>query len=126
MNALRILLADDSEDVRELVTLRAQDLGYHIETVADGAALLERLEGGPAGFDVVVTDYKMPGGPTGLEVLTKLKRGRTDFEETPVILHSGSLDVGLSETVEELDGICCAKNESYDCLFAALAELAKD
>lgn len=125
MKNLRILLADDDPDVRELVTLAAEQRGHSIETVGNGAELLERLKNGPGEFHVVVTDNDMPGGPPGKEILFRLLRHDLRFRDTPIILHSASTEGGLREFSEELGGIFCRKRGAYECLFAALDELAK-
>jgi signal transduction histidine kinase len=58
----RILLAEDGEIDREIVTNLVEDLGAECVTVGDGDALLEMLKG-PEGdkIDLVLTDINMPG-----------------------------------------------------------------
>jgi DNA-binding response OmpR family regulator len=82
----RVLVADDDDDMRDLVadTLRAD--GYDVLEARDGADLLAQLEaalGNPqARPDLVVTDIMMPK-LSGLGVLDALRRAQLHF---PVIL----------------------------------------
>lgn len=75
-----ILVCDDQNDIREVLSeaLRAQ--GYDIRDVSSGAAALETVAREP--IDLVMLDLQMPG-MNGLQVLAEL-RGRGI--ETPVIV----------------------------------------
>ena len=54
----RILIADDEENIRDVVQYALERDGYQVETVADGRAALERIERG--GIDLLVLDVLMP------------------------------------------------------------------
>jgi PAS domain S-box-containing protein len=58
--ALRILLVDDHNGVRETTAALLEDLGHEVEAVADASAMLEILKADPDGYDLVITDYAMP------------------------------------------------------------------
>ncbi len=66
----RILVVDDEENVRELLSLLLQREGYEVRTAADGAAALESFRAG--GVDLVLQDLKMPG-MDGMALLKELK-----------------------------------------------------
>ena len=56
---MRILIADDSEDLRELLADLLTRKGHEVVSSPNGeAALRTFLEGGE--FDYVITDYQMP------------------------------------------------------------------
>ena len=63
---LRVLLADDTPTNRIVLEEMLTDAGHHVESVDDGAQLVERLSPGIAGaagsdtFDIVLTDIGMP------------------------------------------------------------------
>ncbi len=61
-----ILVADDDEDIRELVTGMLEAVGHDVVAVADGSCAFEEILRGI--YDVVVLDNLMPG-MTGLQVL---------------------------------------------------------
>lgn len=89
---LRILLAEDEEDLREVVCEWLRADGFEVVPVADGQEALARLSRDPA-YDVVLLDHEMPG-PRGLEVLETL---RTRGDRIAVLLMSGSLVLEAAE-----------------------------
>ena len=54
----RILIADDEENIRDVVQYALERDGYQVETAADGREALERIERG--GIDLLVLDVLMP------------------------------------------------------------------
>ncbi|HEU5321507.1 MAG TPA: sigma-54 dependent transcriptional regulator [Methylomirabilota bacterium] len=87
---LRVLVADDERNLRELVVKELSRKGLHVDGVGDGEAALERLAEAP--YDVVVLDMKMPR-KEGLEVLRALQ----GFPEQPqVIVMTGFQEVAAA------------------------------
>jgi signal transduction histidine kinase len=82
---LRILLVDDHDGVRETTAAMLSDMGHKVEAIADGAALLARLEADPGVYDLIVTDYAMPL-VSGADVLKQARAIRPDI---PGIIISG-------------------------------------
>ena len=69
---LRLLVVDDEPDLRTLYELTLLREGYDVEsaaTVEEGWALLQ--ERGPGGFQLVITDMRLPDG-TGLDLLRRI------------------------------------------------------
>lgn len=67
----KILIADDDQDLRELVAENFRSRGYAVEEASDGEELRQKLEEGFAEErlpDLVLSDHVMPR-LTGLEVL---------------------------------------------------------
>ena len=57
----RILLAEDNELNREILTVTLENHGFLVDTAEDGAAAIDRLCSSPAGFyDVILMDIQMP------------------------------------------------------------------
>ena len=85
-----LLLVDDEEDIREVLRLPLEDLGYEVLTAdnAETALSLFRAEGP----DIVLTDIKMPG-MDGIELLQEIKREKPDTE---VIMITGHGDMDLA------------------------------
>jgi two-component system chemotaxis response regulator CheY len=54
-----ILIVDDTRSMRAMVTAVLQGAGYSVEAAADGAEALEKAKS--RAFDLIVTDYNMPG-----------------------------------------------------------------
>jgi DNA-binding NtrC family response regulator len=87
---IRVLVADDETNLRELIVRELARRGLAVEGVGDGESALTRLREAP--YDVVVLDMKMPK-KEGIEVLRELQ----DFPEHPqVIVMTGFQEVGTA------------------------------
>ena len=82
---LRILLADDEEDIIEVVQDRLEACGFSVTTASNGLEALKKL--GLGKFDGVFLDVKMPE-MTGIEVLETIRK--TDKTLPIIILTSSS------------------------------------
>ncbi len=71
--ALSILLADDDENLRVLITCWLQAAGHSVQSA--GTAKEAALLFGTRKFDLVVTDILMPDGD-GLELISHVKAGQ--------------------------------------------------
>jgi len=88
--AIRVLVADDENNLRDLIVRELARRGLDTEGVGDGDSALARLREGP--YDVVVLDMKMPK-KEGIEVLRELQ----DFPEHPqVIVMTGFQEVATA------------------------------
>lgn len=101
MMTLTVLLVDDNPDDRALVE---RELKQHLDGVtvlhaSDARTLGEAIE--QAGFDVVITDYRLRW-TTGTEILREMKQR---FPQTPVIMFTGSgnEEVAVAAMKEGLD-----------------------
>ncbi|HEU4829261.1 MAG TPA: response regulator [Gemmatimonadales bacterium] len=56
----RILVVDDEMIVRNWIARLLQEQGYVVEIATDGAEALRIARDSPQGFDLVVTDVRMP------------------------------------------------------------------
>src|SRR5436190_24012495 len=96
-NPGKILVVDDSEEIRFLVAALLHSIGHQTVEAADGCQALEVLEADPQ-IRVVITDYNMPR-MDGLE-LTRRIRSDERFEDLPVLMQSASaLDLLESRAV---------------------------
>jgi adenylate cyclase len=84
MNAAQgaLLVVDDNEMNRDMLSRRLERQGYAVAVAADGGQALEMIEARP--FDVVLLDIMMPG-ISGLEVLKTLRQ-RYSVADLPVIM----------------------------------------
>ena len=56
----RILVAEDVEVLRGLIRRALIEAGHEVTAAADGAEALDQLARAPGGFDLLLTDIKMP------------------------------------------------------------------
>jgi len=88
--AIRVLIADDERNLRELIVRELARRGHEVDGVGDGAAALERIRDGS--YDVVVLDMRMPH-KEGIDVLREL----ATFPEAPqVIMLTGFQEVSTA------------------------------
>lgn len=83
----RILYIDDDEAFLELLGGFLERRGYRVAAFADSAAALAVLRAQPHDFDVVITDYLMPG-PSGFAVAREVRAIRANL---PVLVVSESV-----------------------------------
>jgi DNA-binding NtrC family response regulator len=67
----RILLAEDDDSLREVMTFNLEEAGWHVDAVANGAEALDRFD--PQRHDTVVTDLRMPE-MDGMQLLERLQQ----------------------------------------------------
>ena len=70
-----ILVVDDDESIRDVLTESITSLGHVVGTAVDGLDGVAEFKTG--NYDVVITDLKMPR-MNGLELLKEIKRIRMD------------------------------------------------
>ncbi len=70
MSAMRLLVVEDDETIREGLGEALRGQGYAVELAADGFAGERALKSG--GFDLVILDQMLPG-PSGLDLLRGLR-----------------------------------------------------
>ena len=96
----RLLLADDDEMIRKLLSTRLDQRGHDTVCVEDGAAAWEAVQSNE--FDVVITDILMPH-LGGIELTTKLKMFKPKL---PVIVLSAAEDAASSLAALRAGAFC--------------------
>src|SRR4030042_789822 len=86
-NKAKILIVDDEMRVREILSRKLADDGYHCLTAPDGNNALKLLKADQ--IDLVLLDIMMPGKP-GPEVLKEIK---VKYPDTAVIMVTAIADV---------------------------------
>ncbi len=121
----RVLLAEDDDDMRDLIAGALRKDGYEVVVARDGAELLASLAMATASpnaseqFDVVVSDIRMPQC-TGISVLEGL---RQEHWTIPMILMTAFGDRETRERVEAAGGILFDKPFDIDDLRTAVLYL---
>jgi DNA-binding response OmpR family regulator len=86
----RVVIADDDDDIRGLMTIAAKRAGVEIVAAVDnGHAALEAVRGG--GVDLVVLDISMPG-LNGVEVAEAM-RADERTQSTLILMVSASVQL---------------------------------
>lgn len=92
-----VLVADDDDDVRELVAWVMRSAGHEVAEAPDGEAALNQLS--DHRWDLAVLDIGMPG-MSGLEVLASLREQHAD--RGPIIVLSGCDDPDVRQEARDL------------------------
>lgn len=101
MGRPRILLAEDDEELRLVLTEVLDEAGYEVELAQSGRELLRRLAESVVsgeGVDLVLTDVRMPG-MSGLEAVEAL---RDEDWVTPVLFMTAFGDAATHEEARRL------------------------
>jgi DNA-binding response OmpR family regulator len=120
-----VLLAEDDADLRALLASALRDDGYEVVEACDGGRLLVRLAREyvesplPQGYDLLVTDLRMPIC-SGLQILEKIRgAGWT----TPAIVMTAFGDEPMRARVEALGASMFSKPFDVDELRTALRRI---
>lgn len=79
----RVLVVDDEETMRDMLSRTLVMGDYDVETVGDGSTALERMRLGS--YDLLVADLKMPG----MDGLTLIQHARHIRANLPIIIVTG-------------------------------------
>jgi two-component system, NtrC family, response regulator AtoC len=87
----RVLVADDEEGIRDFLAEALEDDGHVVVTAADGLQAAERLRSD--GFDLMITDLRMPG----LDGIALVRTARSEQPEMEIIVVTahGSVDTAV-------------------------------
>ncbi len=96
----RILIVDDEDGVRKVLSLSLQATGYEVFTAADASEALREV--GRVLPEIVLADIKMPG-MDGIELLKRIKEEHADTE---VIMMTGHAELDLA--------VKCLQHEAAD------------
>jgi signal transduction histidine kinase/ActR/RegA family two-component response regulator len=91
-----VLLAEDQPEIRELIGVELEEGGFTVARAHDAAAALALLEGGLRP-DALVTDFAMPGGLDGLELVEAARRR---LPRLAVVLVTGHVGDAAAERLE--------------------------
>jgi PAS domain S-box-containing protein len=88
---------DDYDGLVFLVERAMKTFGFQVSGFEHAEQLIEAVRAEPGRFDVVITDYNMPG-PSGIDVTRMLKALRPDL---PVLITSGFVSEQLQQDARE-------------------------
>jgi signal transduction histidine kinase len=92
-----ILLVDDEEDIRDVLSMSLTDIGYQVFDAQNGKEALRIFK--EINPPIVLTDIKMPG-LDGIELLQAIKRENPDTEVIMITGH-GDMDLAIKSLKHE-------------------------
>jgi two-component system CheB/CheR fusion protein len=72
-DASTILIVEDDPEVRDILKIGLDFEGYQVGVACDGASALRMIEDGELRPDLIISDYNLPNGMDGLQVVARLR-----------------------------------------------------
>jgi two-component system cell cycle sensor histidine kinase/response regulator CckA len=119
LRPLTVLLVDDDEDVRFLVTRMLKSVGLLVKSVGSGEAALESLRSGTVP-DLVILDQNMPG----MNGIQTMERIRVLHPELLILVSSGQPDIEDWACFKHPNVAVIPKPFEMDEILAKLAQLS--
>lgn len=109
--AINLLIVDDEEEIREMLSRHFRYLGYDVETAENGAAALKIMS--KRKTDIVISDIRMPV-MDGSELCSRIRK---DYPMTRVIMITGYV------TLE--NALSCMRRGADSCLFKPFEDITE-
>ncbi|WP_408588886.1 chemotaxis protein CheB [Novosphingobium sp.] len=103
----KIVVVEDDADVLDLLEQLLKSDGHIVRTAPDAAAALKLISGGAIQPEVLLTDYNLPGGENGLDLLTQL-RARLP-QRLPAIILTGDISAATLAAIAAHDCVQLSK-----------------
>ncbi len=117
---IRILVVDDEPDILLGLSSLLERLGHYVKTFDNPAQALEHIASGDADYDLVIADYRMPGGISGLDLAKRVKEherrkgGRGGGRRKAKVFLMSAFDMTSLPGLNEPDLNEAAKSEIVD------------
>ncbi len=116
-----LLLVDDEEDIRDVLSIALTHSGYEVHMAASGDAAIPLFD--KIRPPIVMTDIKMPGMVDGIELLKYIKRVNPDTEVIMITGH-GDMDLAVKSLKHEAADFI-TKPINVEALHAALRRVGE-
>lgn len=96
-----VLVVEDDPEVCDLLEIMLKDAGYQVTTAADGIAAIGRVTRDGVDPQLILTDYNLPNGMTGMEMAAKVREGRK--RAIPIIILTGDISTTTLRAIQAQD-----------------------
>ncbi|WP_370678271.1 CheR family methyltransferase [Pleomorphomonas sp. PLEO] len=115
-----ILLVEDDPDVSDLLAQSLRLVGYRVLVAANGAAASDLIRIGSVRPELVVTDYNLPNGRTGVEVIFDIRN--QIHARIPAIVLTGDISTRALADIADRSCVQLSKPVSLATLLGVIAE----
>ena len=115
-----VLMVEDEPLILMSVAQCLEDAGHEVTTAAHGLEALTLIEQSPVRFTVLVTDYHMPHGITGGQLVQHM---RQRYPDIPMLITTALTGVVTAEFRERHEVEILAKPYDPDILVATVGRL---
>ncbi|MDP9055933.1 MAG: PAS domain-containing protein [Pseudomonadota bacterium] len=119
---LQMLVVDDDPDILDLLELLLTSHGYVVSVASDAAAALALVADATIRPDILLTDYNLPGGINGLELVGKLRAVLDD--DLPAIILTGDISTDTMAKIAVDDCIQMSKPVDPHTLLQAIERMS--
>lgn len=116
-----ILVVEDEAEVCDLLELLLQGEGHGTAAAPDGVAALEAVTRGTIRPDLILADYNLPNGPTGTQLIARLREKL--HRQIPAIILTGDISTGALNDIALLNCLYLNKPVKPDELTRAIQRL---
>lgn len=96
-----ILIVEDDPEVCELLEMLLKEEGHRTAIARDGLAALEWVKRGNVRPDIILADYNLPNGMTGLQIAAKLRE--VVHRGIPVVILTGDISTATLRDIAAYD-----------------------
>jgi two-component system, chemotaxis family, chemotaxis protein CheY len=118
----RILVAEDSPTLRNMVTNCLRRAGFTVVPAAHGKQALEIIRSDQELFDAILTDLNMSSEPSGI-MLAQCVRRMDGYQYTPIIIMDTTCDEQTLASAKQAGATDCVVKDY--CFVSALTTLKK-
>ncbi len=119
----RILVAEDSPAIRNMLATELSEVGFEVEQARDGHEGWEKFQETKEPYDLVISDVEMPR-MDGL-ALTVAIRG-SEQKDTPVIVYSSIGDIGMKARASFLKANAHITKLNFEELLVEVDKMTRD
>jgi len=105
LKGLKVLVVDDNETAREVLTAYLEDFSFSVKSVSSGELAIRELVQSKAArqkdYDLILMDYQMPG-MNGIETSRKIRNELENVEVPKIIMVTG---FGREEIMKQADEV---------------------
>ena len=116
-----VLIVEDDPMVREMLELLLGTEGHRTISAVNGRTALDMAAKGTVKPDIVIADYNLPGGMTGLETIAGLRSAL--HRELPAIILTGDISTGTLRKIAHERCVHLNKPANADDLTKLIAAL---
>ena len=117
----KVVIVDDDPEILDLLELVLKAEGCLVRVAGDGAAALKLVAGGAIHPEILLTDYNLPGGMSGLELVGKL-RALLHYQ-VPAIILTGDISTDTLARIALEDCVQLSKPVDSRALVQAIEQL---
>ncbi|MFN4025422.1 MAG: chemotaxis protein CheB [Hyphomonas sp.] len=92
-----ILIAEDDPDLRQLLEILLQQDGHEVVAAPDVASAVQAAEQGERAPELLIADYNLPDGRSGLDLARQLKQGSAP--DMQVIILTGDISTATESMI---------------------------